>query len=247
MKFLALIITLMLSGATLFAQTAGTLTVSTSTSSAGGNYAPRNIIAIWIEDSDGNFVKTLLSYAQTRRTHLNNWQTSTNAAGSEYNTVDAITGSTRSNHATRTCFWDGTNVDGDQVADGLYQVRMELTDKNSTGNLSSFSFEKGGDPLSLTPSNQPSFAAISIEWVPETSSINDPSSATAFSIYPNPTNGPFTVKVDQLKRVEIWNSAGFKVYEGCDPFVDFSEHHVGIYFIKVTTDKGSLVRKLVIN
>ena len=62
------------------AQTPGELTVSVATSETGGNYAPKNIIAIWIEDDGGNFVKTLLAYAQNRRTHLNNWQATTAVA-----------------------------------------------------------------------------------------------------------------------------------------------------------------------
>lgn len=53
------------------AQTSGTLSVSVTTSSAGGNYTPRNILAIWVEDSSGKFVKTLLVYANARMTHLN--------------------------------------------------------------------------------------------------------------------------------------------------------------------------------
>ena len=81
-----------------FAQTEGTLTVSLTTSSAGGNYSPRNIVAIWIEDDNGNFVKTLMAYANVRKTHLNTWEASTSAAGSIYNVVDAITGVTKTSH-----------------------------------------------------------------------------------------------------------------------------------------------------
>ncbi len=49
-----------------FSQTNGTLSVSVTTGSAGGNYAPRNVLAIWIEDSSGKFVKPLLAYAANR-------------------------------------------------------------------------------------------------------------------------------------------------------------------------------------
>ena len=125
------------------AQTEGTLNVSAATSAAGGNYAPKNIVAIWVEDNQGNFVKTLLAYAQARRTHLNTWEASTTAAGSPFNAVDAITGATKTSHATRTCTWNGTDVNGALVADGTYRLRMELTDKNATGNFSTFTFIKG--------------------------------------------------------------------------------------------------------
>lgn len=73
------------------AQTCGTLSVSVATSSSGGNYAPRNILGIRIEDNSGKFVKTLLAYANTRKTHLNTWEASTTTAGSVFNSVVDIT------------------------------------------------------------------------------------------------------------------------------------------------------------
>ena len=142
--------------------TSGTLSVSTLTSSAGGGFAPRNVVAIWIENSAGSFVKSLLVYAATRKSDLTNW--SSNSGGS---VVSAITGATQSSHATRTCTWDATNVAGTVVADGTYKVCMELTDKNGTGNFSTFTFTKGPTAVSLTPSNVASFSNISIVWTPK--------------------------------------------------------------------------------
>ena len=102
----------------LSAQTNGTLSVSVTTSSTGGSYAPRNILAIWIEDNSGKFVKTLLAYADKRKQHLNTWETSTTTAGSVYNSIDAITGATQSSHGTRVCSWNGTDYNKNAVADG---------------------------------------------------------------------------------------------------------------------------------
>jgi len=150
------------------AQTPGKLSVTVTTSEAGGKYKPRNVIAIWIENEQGNFIKTLLVYANKRKTHLNNWQASTAAVGSEYNKVDAISGATKSSHTTRDCSWDGTDHTGSIVADGKYYVRMELTDKNSTGNNSSFLFTKGTNPDEQNPSNESSFSSVSINWTPAT-------------------------------------------------------------------------------
>lgn len=143
---------------------AGLLTVSVTTSSTGGNYAPRNILAIWIEDNSGKFVKTLLAYANTRKTHLNTWEASTTTSGSAFNVVDAITGATQSSHGNHTCTWYGADYTGKVVSDGVYKVRMELTDKNSSGNAASFSFTKGPNTQKLTPANGPSFSSVSINW-----------------------------------------------------------------------------------
>jgi hypothetical protein len=226
------------------AQTSGTLTVTATTSSAGGNFAPKNIVAIWIEDEQGNFVKTLLAYAQNRKTHLNTWEASTTAAGSPFNTVDAITGATKTSHATRTCTWNGTDVNGTLMHDGNYKVRLELTDKNSTGNYSSFTFTKDTNQLNLTPSNVPSFSSISINWTPLLTGIEDKIISENYKIYPNPTSGVFTISGENIQEVQIRNVAGDLIYDGISPIINLSNQPDGIYLVNITTDKGTVTRKI---
>jgi hypothetical protein len=107
-----------------------------------------------------------MAYADKRKTYLNNWQASTAAAGVEYDTTDALSGATRKSHDTRVATWDGTDFNKNPVQDGSYNVCMELTDKNETGNYSCFSFSKSPQGQSLTPSDKPSFGNISITWAP---------------------------------------------------------------------------------
>lgn len=47
----------------------GLMTFTVRTVSAGGNYAPKHVLAIWIEDANG-FVKTRLARANTRKQYL---------------------------------------------------------------------------------------------------------------------------------------------------------------------------------
>lgn len=137
------------------------LYVSVATSTAGGNYSPRNIVAIWVTDSSGKFVKTLTVYADKRKSDLTNWVSASNK-----NTTDAVTGATLTSFGTITAKWNGTNTSGTVVADGSYNLCMELTDKGGTGNYSKFEFTKGATELSLTPANVSSFSSISIKWMP---------------------------------------------------------------------------------
>lgn len=234
------VIVIMLNG-----QTNGVLTVSTTTSSTGGTYAPKNIVAIWIENNTGNFVKTLLCYAQTRITHLNTWEASTTAAGSTYNTLDAITGATQSNHATRTCSWNGKDFNGNVVSDGTYRLRIELTDKNSTGNISTFSFIKGINTDNQTPSNVPSFSSISIKWAPSISNLNEIVSDENFKIFPNPTTDKFKIIGNNIIEVEIRNIFGELIDLNSSPLVDLSNQPKGIYLIKVKTDKAIITKKII--
>jgi hypothetical protein len=141
------------------ANTAGMLMVSASTSTAGGGYSPKNIIAVWIKSSTGAFVKSLLVYANTRRYDLTNW-----VSNSGQNTTDAVTGATQSSYAMRSCSWNGTNASGTVVANGDYKVCMELCDGNIQ--YHEFTFTKGTSAVTLTPANVTSFSNISIKWTP---------------------------------------------------------------------------------
>ena len=143
-------------------KTQGTLSVSTLTSEAGGNYAPKNVVAIWVENSSGEYVKSLLVYADKYKRFLTNW-----VSTSSYDATDAVTGATINTHGTRSCSWDGTDVDGNIVSDGTYRLCMELTDKNSTGNYHYFEFRKDTVSFISTPANVSSFSDISIIWTPE--------------------------------------------------------------------------------
>lgn len=227
------------------AQTTGTLTVRVTTSSTGGDYAPRNVVAIWVEDNSGAFVKTLLAYANARRTHLNTWQAATNAAGSEYNTTDAVTGATQSGHGTRTAQWNGTNYSGTVVPDGEYRLRMELTDKNETGNAASFTFTKGATAQALTPGNVPSFSSISINWAPMATALDpDVSESNTFVVYPNPSKGKFTVLGEGITELEVKDLSGKTVFTGSKPVVDLSSQPKGVYLITIRTAQETVVEKI---
>ncbi|HEY3370318.1 MAG TPA: DUF2271 domain-containing protein [Prolixibacteraceae bacterium] len=232
-------------GSLLNAQTSGTLTVKVMTSSTGGNYAPKNIVAIWIEDSTGKFVKTLLAYANTRKTHLNTWEASSTTAGSAFNTTDATTGATQSSHGTRTCQWNGTNYSGNVMPDGNYKVRMELTDKNATGNTASFTFIKGPNSQTLTPANVPSFSSISLNWITTTTGLNmEVTASNTYIVYPNPGKGKFTVLGENIKRIEVTDLTGKMICKSILPVIDLTAQPNGLYLFSIHTDKETVVQKI---
>jgi len=230
------------------AQTNGTLSVSVTTSTAGGTYAPRNILAIWIEDNSGKFVKTLLAYANTRMTHLNTWQASSLAAGQEFNKTDAISGATQSSHGTRTCTWNGTDYSGKLMANGDYKVRMELTDKNATGNIASYTFTKGATAQKLTPADVPSFSSVTINWSSSVTALNpELTQSNAIVVYPNPGSGVFTVMGENIISLKVTSLSGKVVCTGEIPVFDISNQPKGIYFVSVKTDQATVVKKIIRN
>jgi hypothetical protein len=246
MKTLIVFIVLAFPSIQLSAQTTGKLDISVTTSSTGGNYAPRNVVAIWIEDESGNFVKTLLAYADKRIQHLNNWENATNAKGSMYNRTDAITGATQSSHGTRTCSWNGTDYNKILVADGKYFVCMELTDKNSTGNFSKFEFTKGVSS-SVTPQNVASFSSVNIVWEPSvTLNSKEITDENNIQIFPNPTKNIFHIKGDNITDIEILNLSGSLIFKNNSTTrIDLSNFKNGIYLVRIKMGNQIIIKKLV--
>jgi PKD repeat protein len=140
--------------------TEGTLTFTIETISNDGKYSPKHVLAIWIEDASG-FVKTSKLRANKRKQYLYTWNDR-----SSQNTVDAITGSTLGSHQSHTIMWDGTNVDGNVVPDGDYEVRVEFTDEHAQGPLYSLTFTKSTEELTLSPDNSGKFKNINLSWKP---------------------------------------------------------------------------------
>jgi len=130
-------------GATACSSNSGDITITTNssksfsvtTTSYNGHYAPRHVLAIWIEDSSGNFVKTLLVNAAARKSYLTNWLS--NSSG---NVTDATTGATLNSHSTHSVTWNGTNKSGTAVATGTYKLCVEYTEDNGTGKMKTADF-----------------------------------------------------------------------------------------------------------
>ena len=63
-----------------------------------------------------------------------------------------------------------------------------------------------------------------------------------YSIYPNPTDGNFTVAGADMTRIEVYNLVGQKVYEaqGKTVTVDASNWNKGIYMINIIDQNGSI-------
>lgn len=141
--------------------TPGTVSFTVKTVSAGGTYAPKHVLAIWVE-RDGEFVKTRKAMANQRKQYLYTWK-----AVSNYNVVDAITGSTLTSHQTHTVEWDCTDLNGNVVADRTYKIRIEFTDKHAQGPLFEIEFNKGTEAITLTPPDEQYFKNIEFSYEPE--------------------------------------------------------------------------------
>ncbi|MBN1340455.1 MAG: DUF2271 domain-containing protein [Bacteroidales bacterium] len=140
--------------------TPGNVSFTVRTVSEGGNYAPKHVLAIWVEYNAG-FVKTRKAMANQRKQYLYTWK-----AASNYNVVDAITGPTLTSHTTHTVAWDCTDLSGNTVEDGNYTIWVEFTEKHAQGPLYSIGFTKGVAPQTINPPDETYFKDISLEYTP---------------------------------------------------------------------------------
>ena len=230
----------------LLAQTTGSLSVSVTTASTGGNYSPKNVFVIWIEDASGNFVKTLTANAEKRIQYLYKWSASTSAKTTRYNRVDAVTGATLGGHGTRTGTWNGTDYNKNLVPDGTYYVCFELTDKHAQGNYSRFAFTKGATN-SLTPANVTGFSKISIQWTASgTTDVETVDFSNDIQIFPNPSGKLFRLRGSNITKVEVLTLTGNLLFTNRNTTeIDLGNYVDGIYLARITTGDKTVIKKLV--
>lgn len=137
------------------------VTAKFQTTPAGGPYAPRNVVAVWVEDGGGNFVKTIGRWAGQRKQYLLQW---TAKAGP--NDADAVTSATRGDHLNFIqATWNLQNRQNVVVPDGTYTIRMELADSDGgTTNEGTFTFVKGPNPQVQTNLSNGGFINATITY-----------------------------------------------------------------------------------
>lgn len=71
---------------------------------------------------------------------------------------------------------------------------------------------------------------------------------TNFNIFPNPATNQITIdlKNESLKEVNIYNNLGQLVMQSKEKEINTTKLNAGVYFVKVETDKGKSVKKLII-
>ncbi len=166
--------------------TEGSLGFSVRTVTYNGHYAPRNAGAIWITNSQNQFVKTIKVWANQYRYTLVRW-----IASSGQNTTGAITGASLNNHQLHNVTWNGKNHQNAEMPDGEYKINVEFTEHNaSASNMGKFkqvTFTKGSEPVNLTIPNETYFKDMVLTWDPVV--VNGTISGTVYGEQDNPLAG----------------------------------------------------------
>jgi hypothetical protein len=127
------------------------------TAAQGGRYQPRNIGAIWVQSSSGQFVKSLEVWARIRQRYLTKY----NAARSGM-AIDVTSTATLRNHTKHSVEWDLKDRSGATVPPGKYLVFVEVTDKDATGMLIQFEIDTSQGPQTLMPGGNQYFTMMKV-------------------------------------------------------------------------------------
>lgn len=240
--------------------TTGTVDVSVTTLPNGIGFSPKHVLAIWVEDGSGAFVKTLELNASKRKQYLYTWNTKSSG-----NTTDATTGSTLSSHTTHHVSWDCTNTSGTIVDDGSYAVRVEYTSEHAQGPVTSIVFTKADDAISFQPSNETYFTDMDLVYTPEiVIGIDENTISYDLSTYPNPASNQVSINMsnplDRRTSIKIYQSDMKLINVVWDDVLTAGKHRftwnlnsmsgakvaTGTYFMVVSGDNLLSTRKIMV-
>ncbi len=143
--------------------TEGTLEVGVTIRGDSTGFGPRHVVAVWIEDANGQLVRTLAVDGRKQWRRLEAWRAAAGRAAGP----DAVTGATRTDWGRFTASWDGTMNGGRTAPDGEYRVRIETTWWNGAGpRVDDLKFTKGPAPQQATRPDTGPFRDIRLEWKP---------------------------------------------------------------------------------
>lgn len=126
--------------------------------------AGSNQYAIWIEDANGELVKTLAvtKYTSTggwrlRKTSLSHWREIADPLHMSMGEIEAVSGATPKTSGTYRVIWDFTDDKGDPVPDGEYRCRMEAALFFSSYAMYEGTFTTGDESVVIYPTPQYSY------------------------------------------------------------------------------------------
>jgi hypothetical protein len=267
--FIVVCIATILFSANLSAQnTPGTLTFNFTTLNQGTS---KCVIAVWIENSAGLFIKTKMRYLGNGcKDHLPNYGVASGGSMSNAmtgNIVDAATGATRSSSTTpvswgsKSISWNGTNVSGAVVADGVYKVWVEAAWNDGDPDIhdyinTGYSFTKGTAINSSFPTADSVLNAMTLTWTPSTLSLESLYKEKMI-LYPNPSSGIVNVKYPDIPvtKIDVVNVLGQVVKSikvdansaEISKSIDLSGEAKGVYVVNVSTHDTSSSYKIVLD
>lgn len=218
--------------------TDGSLTVKATVT-----YSSPYYYTVWLKNPSGTFLRTLTMYGNKVDYYpdLKNWY-----ANSSANKINAVTGATRSASGTYTSTWNAKDqANSTIVEDGTYSVCIEMTSEayGTSSKYFATTFTKGTVEQSITGTNVLPISGITVTWIPSNTAVDDVK-ANMYNVYPNPTKSTVYVSGFDVRSVEVFSLTGKKIFESREQRIDLSGLTKGVYFLRLNTDTGAIIKKV---
>lgn len=143
----------------------GTLSIEFQTVPLHQMWGPANIGAIWIEDSTPaqHYIKTLELWADVRRKALYKY----GRRACQMAEPDVVSRATLPMPAAHKVMWNGKDLQGHVVPDGLYKLFIEVTETEANiGSAVTYDFPKGPMPVMLQPPDAEPHQGLKVTYTP---------------------------------------------------------------------------------
>jgi MYXO-CTERM domain-containing protein len=149
----------------------GSVRITFTTTPSGGNYAPNNVVALWIQNGAGAHQRTVGVWSAVRTQYLISYRAAAGVNDANNLPADAVSGASRSNHqGNLVALWNLKDKAGNVVPDGTYTIRLELADENATtagqNNQGTFTFVKGPTAQVQNALANGGFTNVTIDYDP---------------------------------------------------------------------------------
>lgn len=126
---------------------------------------------------------------------------------------------------------------GEKIAEGLVEPQYAI---DADGEPAYFQVTGVLNGVESSPSNKACYANYAV----------DETDAMGVTLYPNPTNGLTLVQAEGIRQVTVFTLTGQQVLdlqtEGNEVLLDLEGRESGVYFVRIHTNRGVDVRKLVL-
>jgi hypothetical protein len=215
--------------------TEGAVTFTVRTVTDNGPFSPKHVLAIWVKNSSGEYIRTMKLMAQQRKQYLYSW-----IASSNQDIVNAVTGPTLTNHQTHVISWNCTDNNGNILPDGEYQFWIEYTDQHAQGPISNFTFNKSTSSIHTDYTDETYFKDLSIVYEPVLTSTNGLKTNEA-KVYQDPSSRSVYFSIPTVRAenalLQIYSDDGKKIFETLE-FIDNGQFRVFKWFL--STNQASI-------
>jgi len=165
--------------------------------------------------------------------------------------VEAADYSASGNATDIPCQFGSTTADGHWIRLDLPAALLPYISHLTTTQFAISAQAASGGLITFSDATDPELAPVlNVVYGPSTVSVAEVNSASEIHIYPNPTNGPLFIDagknlITQIEIIDVMGKTILHPETFTSGYVDISSLSSGIYFLKISSDKESVVKQIV--